>query len=88
MAETVIIDMNDEFREDVLATITSSIDLAADDVGLEKENYGMLEQRIYWYANVDKFTRGYEIELKLDHDEFLVLVTDIIPVNFANPDRK
>jgi hypothetical protein len=60
----------------ILKYVRKAISLATDDVGLDEQFYGILEDRIEWYLEFMKYEIGYELEIKFHHEEYLVKIVE------------
>lgn len=57
-----------------LTMLNAAIDDAVDDTGLLPENYGMLEERVRWYLEMQSYETGILIHVILDRVDFSFLI--------------
>lgn len=70
----------------ILKAVKKAISLAEEDTGLEPKNYGMLEERIRWYLELDRFNIGYIVEIEFHFEEYFVEITKLKEI--PEDDRK
>lgn len=77
MAQDPVHYIKEDEQKVILDAVHKAIDLAAEDAGLEKQSYGMLEERIRWYLEEMREDLGYELDIIFNQETFVVEIHEI-----------